>query len=276
MTSLRVLSAIGITLFGAVFSSYAEYTVVIDPGHGGVHVAGKTDSTQEGDGASWNNARTATTKLLEKDLTLSYALATKQAFERSDRARDLKIRVVLTRDRDIHLSAMERAAVAVRESADVFLSIHFNAANGKAEGTRAFFVSAEHPDWEFMHFANAYEARDRRFNEMICQQVAISLQPFGGKPEKRMVYGDVRDRKDGLRMLGFARQDTHLHNATMGLLEVEFIDNPAVEAWLVSDSNKSNVERAAAEGIVNATCEWLALPAAERDVVQKARKAPGR
>jgi len=188
----------------------------------------------------------------------------------------LKIRVVLTRDGDVHLSAMERAAIAVRESADVFLSIHFNAANGKAEGTRTFFVAADHPDWEFMHFTNAYEARDRRFSELICQQVANALQPFGGKPEKRTTHGDVRDRKDGLRLLGFARQDTHLHNAAMGLLEVEFIDNPAVEAWLVSDANKVNVERAVAEAIVNATCDWLSLPATERDIVEKARKAPGR
>jgi N-acetylmuramoyl-L-alanine amidase len=254
----------------------AQFVVVIDPGHGGAHVAGKSDSTQEGDGASWNNARTATKKLLEKDLTLSFAIAAKQAFEQSNRARDMKIRVVLTRDRDVHLSAMERAAVAVRESADVFLSIHFNAANGKAEGTRAFFVSSDHPEWQFMHFTNAYESRDRRFCELVCQHVANAFQPFGGKPEKRSVYGDVGDRKDGLRMLGFARQDTHLYKAAMGLLEVEFIDNPAVEAWLVSDTNKANVERAAAEGIVNATCDFLALPPAEREVVEKARKAPGR
>jgi N-acetylmuramoyl-L-alanine amidase len=275
MTLLRLLAVVVVVLTTKL-PSHAQFTVVIDPGHGGMHVAGKSDSTQEGDGASWNNARTATKKLFEKDLTLSYALAVKQAFERSDRARALKIRVVLTREQDVHLSAMERAAVAVRESADVLLSIHFNAANGKAEGTRAFFVSEDHPDWEFMHFTNAYEARDRRFCEMICQHVANALQPFGGKPEKRVVYGDVRDRKDGLRLLGFARQDTHLRNATMGLLEVEFIDNPAVEAWLVSDTNKANVERAAAEGIVSATCDWLSLPPAERDLVPKARKAPGR
>jgi N-acetylmuramoyl-L-alanine amidase len=276
MTPLRLLAAVALVLLIAVLPTQAQFTVVIDPGHGGTHIAGKSDSTQEGDGASWNNAKTATKKLLEKDLTLSYALAVKQAFERSERARVLKIRVVLTRDRDVHLGAMERAAVAVRESADMLLSIHFNAANGKAEGTRAFFVSADHPDWEFMHFANPYEARDRRFCEMICQSVANALQPFGGKPEKRMVYGDVRDRKDGLRLLGFARQDTHLYNAAIGLLEVEFIDNPDVEAWLVSDASKAIVEKAAAEAIVNATCDWFSLPAAERDFVQKARKAPGR
>ena len=45
--------------------SFAGFTVVIDPGHGGAAIPGKSDSTQEGDGASWNNAHSATKKLLE-------------------------------------------------------------------------------------------------------------------------------------------------------------------------------------------------------------------
>jgi N-acetylmuramoyl-L-alanine amidase len=251
--------------------------VVIDPGHGGELIKGKSDSTQEGDGASWNNTRTASGRPLEKELTLSYSLAVQAAFARSEQAKALGVKVVLTRETDKHLSAMERAAVAVREDADVFLSIHFNASpTHKAEGTRAFFVSAEHPDWEFMHFTNAYEDRDRRFCDTICAATANALQPFGGKPERRMVYGDVRDRKDGLRMLGFARQDTHLHNAAIALLEVEFMDNPDVEKWLLSEENKARAEKAVAEALVKSICDWLSLPPEQRDIVAKARKAPGR
>ncbi len=271
---LCVLSASLALLHSALV---AGPVVVIDPGHGGELIKGKSDSTQEGDGASWNNTQTASGKVLEKDLILAYSLAVKAALERSETAKALGVKVVLTREDDRHLSAMERAAVAVRESADVFLSIHFNASpTHKAEGTRAFFVSAEHRDWEFMHFTNAYEDRDRKFCERICAATANALQPFGGKPEKRMVYGDVRDRVDGLRMLGFARQDTHLHAAAMGLLEVEFMDNPDVEKWLLSDANKARAEKATAEAIAAAICEWLSLPPAERDHTTKARKAPGR
>ena len=253
----------------------AGFVVVIDPGHGGTAIAGKSDSTQEGDGASWNNARTASGKYLEKELTLSYSLAIKRAFAADARAKELGIKVVLTRETDVHLSAMERAAVAVRESADVMLSVHFNAANGKAEGTRVYYSSADHPDWEYMHFANAYEARDRKFCDLVGLHVANAFQPFGGKPEKRLTAGDVKDRKDGLRLLGFVRQDTHMRNAAVGLLEVEFIDNPAVEVWLVSDANKAKVEQAAAEGVVRAVCEWFSQPPEARDVVTKARKVRG-
>jgi N-acetylmuramoyl-L-alanine amidase len=266
----------GVVLFALAATAFADFTVVIDPGHGGKPIRGKSDSTQEGDGASWNNAKNASGTYLEKDLTLSYSLAIKQAFESSEKARAMKIRVVLTRADDTHLSAMERAAVAVRESADVLLSVHFNAANGKAEGTRVYFGAAEHPAWEFMHFTNAYAERDKRFCQMIADEVANALQLFGGKPEKRVVVEDVSDRKDGLRILGYTRQDTHMRNAALGLLEVEFIDNPAVDGWLLSASNKPKTEQAVGEGVVRAICAWLEQPAAARDYVEKARKAPGR
>ena len=200
--SIRRLFAALLCILGATHLAFAGFTVVIDPGHGGTDVLGKSDSTQEGDGASWNNAYSASRKYMEKELTLSFARAIKQAIEASPQARTLQIRAVLTRDSDVHLSAMERAAVAVRESADVLLSIHFNAANGKAEGTRAFYCAAEHPAWQFMHFTNAYEVRDKRFCEAIASEVARALAPFGGKPEKRLVQSDAGARKDGRRHHG--------------------------------------------------------------------------
>ncbi len=272
----RFVATGAIALCFSTSVAFAAFTVVIDPGHGGTPIPGKTDSTQEGDGASWNNAHSASRKFLEKELTLSFARAIKQAIEASPQARALQIRVVLTRDSDVHLSAMERAAVAVRESADVLLSIHFNAANGKAEGTRAFYCAAEHPAWQFMHFTNAYEVRDKRFCEALAAEVAFALAPFGGKPEKRLVQADATDRKDGLRILGYSRQDTHLRNAALGLLEVEFIDNPEVEKWLLSEANKTKVEQATGEAVARALCEWFAPSNQARDLVDKARKSPGR
>ncbi len=275
-TAIRPILAAILCLVGASSLAFAGVTVVIDAGHGGAAVAGKSDSTQEGDGASWNNAHSASRKYLEKELTLSFARAIKQAIEASPQARALQMRVMMTRDSDVHLSAMERAAVAVRESADVLLSIHFNAANGKAEGTRAFYCGAEHPAWQFMHFTNAYEARDKRFCEALAAEVALALAPFGGKPDKRLVQSDAIDRKDGLRILGYARQDTHLRNASLGLLEVEFIDNPEVEKWLLSDENKAKTEQATGEAVARVLCEWFSPANQARDVVDKARKSPGR
>ena len=273
-TQLRCLGMrLGVlAFFCAGTMAIAETVVVIDPGHGGQPSPGKADSSQEGDGASWNNAKSASGRFLEKDLTLHFAQAVERAFRNHPKAKALAVKPVLTRTADVHLSALERAAVAVRESADVFVSIHFNAAGGKAEGTRVFYGASDHPDWEFMHFRNAYEGRDRRFSELLGAKVAAAFQPFGGKPEKMRVQPDSADRKDGFRVLGYVRQDTHLRNTAACLLEVEFIDNPAVEQWLLPDDNRENVVAAFANAVVEGTCEWVALPPAQRDYVEKARK----
>ena len=266
------------TIIAADGSTIRPRVIVIDPGHGGSDDGSvKSDSSQESDGASWNNATSAKLHLREEHLTLSYCKAIQTAIQRSPEYRRHEWKLVLTRTKDAHLGAMERAAVAVRESADVFFSVHFNASDKHAaSGTRVFYVSNEHPKWEFYHFTNPYSDRDRRFADVLCRNVAEALSPFGGQPKARLTYDDARDRKDGLRILGYAREDTHLFNCAMGLLEVEFIDNPAVESWLLSGGNQSRTETAVADSIVNALRAWFALPSAQRYERTKASKAPNR
>lgn len=77
--------------------------VVLDPGHGGVD-----------DGAK------ATGGLLEKDVALDLAQRVRQRLVANG------IEVVLTRDRDVAVALRERAAIANRAEADLFLSIHLN------------------------------------------------------------------------------------------------------------------------------------------------------
>ncbi|MEO0416779.1 MAG: N-acetylmuramoyl-L-alanine amidase, partial [Verrucomicrobiota bacterium] len=134
-----------ITLILALLTCIAQaqtkprFTVVIDPGHGGQMVRGVSDGSQKGYGSSANNATSARYGLLEKNLTLEYSMAAKAAFAASPRAQALGIDVKLTREEDISLSALSRAARAVQASADVFVSIHFNASSSHtAEGTTAF------------------------------------------------------------------------------------------------------------------------------------------
>jgi len=276
MIQNRLLSLLGLCFSLGCASSFAGPVIVLDPGHGGQLVAGKTDSSQIGDGASWNNATAADGKTLEKALTLSFTKAVRSALQADARAKSLGLRVVLTRDDDSHLGAMERAAVAVRENADVFLSIHFNASdNHKAEGTRSYYLAADHVKWEYMHFLNPYASRDKSFCSLVTERVAKAFQPLGGKYEQRLVAPDSDDRKDGLRMLGYVRQDTHLPNVAVGLLEVEFIDNPKVVAWLLGP-RQAEAEKAAARAVAAAIFEWLEKPAKERDVVSQPRQARSR
>lgn len=80
-----------------------QKTVVIDAGHGG-----------KDPGAVANGIR-------EKDINLKVALLM------SDILRKKGLRVVLTRGSDIYLKLSDRTSIAVREDADVFVSLHCNA-----------------------------------------------------------------------------------------------------------------------------------------------------
>lgn len=236
--------------------------IVIDPGHGGNKKKHKSDGSQEGDGSSWNNAFAATGGFLEKNLALEYSQEIAKALAASPRAQKLEAKAILTRNSDKHLSSMARASVAVENSARIFLSVHFNGSISKeAEGTRGYIVSQDHPDWEYMHFLNPYIERDRAFSELVVKNVTAALQPFGGDPSKAKTIGDSKNDgghlKDGIRTLGFARQDTHLFKAVVMLLEVEFIDNPKISSWLLSSENRVKAREAVAKSIVTAICDHL-------------------
>ncbi|MGO1068803.1 N-acetylmuramoyl-L-alanine amidase [Lysobacter sp. CA199] len=96
--------------------------VVIDPGHGGSRTVG---------GSSPNNA-SGPKGLLEKNVTLDIArrLARLPGAQRHT--------VVLTRTEDVNVGLTDRAHVARDRRARVFVSIHFNGFNAKAQGTETF------------------------------------------------------------------------------------------------------------------------------------------
>ena len=84
------------------------FTLVIDAGHGG-HDFGAP-------GAVTN----------EKTLTLRYALA----FGRMVEEKCPDVRVIYTRTKDVYLKLVDRAEVANRNKADLFMSFHINAVEG--------------------------------------------------------------------------------------------------------------------------------------------------
>ncbi len=99
-------------------------TVVLDAGHGG-----------EDKGARGRAG------LVEKELVLDLALRLREVLEAEG------IRVVLTRASDEFIPLERRTAIANDARADLFLSIHANAASvRRARGFEAFFLSLEASD----------------------------------------------------------------------------------------------------------------------------------
>ena len=85
-----------------------QFTVVIDAGHGG------------------NDCGAKGLISYEKNLTLRYALALGSAIEKNFD----NVRVVYTRRTDVFIPLHERADIANRNKADLFMSVHINALAG--------------------------------------------------------------------------------------------------------------------------------------------------
>ena len=101
--------------------------IVLDPGHGG------HDPGVHGNGVN------------ESELVLDVSLRLKKLLE-SQPGMD----VVMTRDTDVFIPLEQRTAIANREGADLFLSIHANASrNLKARGVETYFLNfAANPEAE--------------------------------------------------------------------------------------------------------------------------------
>ena len=107
----RSLISFILILFAAVAMAAGKhkFTLVIDPGHGG-HDAGAIGKFSK-----------------EKDINLRTALAFGKYVERN--CGDVK--VIYTRKTDVFVELQERAAIANKAKADLFISIHTNALPGK-------------------------------------------------------------------------------------------------------------------------------------------------
>lgn len=120
--------------------------IVIDPGHGG------HDPGAKGKGVT------------EAELVLDVALRLEKLLQKVP-----GVEVILTRRTDEFVQLPERTAIANREGADLFLSIHANAStNGKAHGIETYFLN----------FANNQSAA-----AVAARENAASTQAMGGLPD---------------------------------------------------------------------------------------------
>lgn len=107
--------------------------VVIDAGHGGRDPG----------------ARSVSGEIVEKELTLALAREL-----RDDLVKRGRVRVAMTRDDDRYLTLEDRAAVARRLNAGMFVSLHMDSApNALARGASVYSLSDVASDSEAAHFA---------------------------------------------------------------------------------------------------------------------------
>jgi N-acetylmuramoyl-L-alanine amidase len=210
--------------------------VVIDAGHGGRDPG----------------ARSVSGAVVEKDLTL--ALARQLRDKLVERGR---VRVVMTRDDDRYLTLDERAAVARRVGAGMFLSVHIDSApNPLARGASVYSLSDVASDAEAAQLAARENGADSRVQgngsvEAILSDLAVRSQMSASADlATRLVHksaGRFELRPEPHRFASFAV----LRNAGTPaiLFEAGYISNADDEVLLRTPDHRSAIVLALAQAI---------------------------
>lgn len=226
--------------------------VVIDAGHGG-HDPGAT--------SPHNGAR-------EKDLTLALARALRAELLATGR-----IRVALTRSDDRFLALEERYGIARRLDADLFISLHADAAaTPEARGASIYTLSEVASDKEAARLA----ARENRANIIggidlgaqsasvssilidLAQRETMTQSAEFARLLQREAAKAVRFRSTARRFAAFVVLKSP--DTPSVLFETGFISNREDAAFLAS----SDGQRALARGVRDAVQVHFARAAAER------------
>ena len=228
-----------------------DFTIVIDPGHGGNEPGAVGRFTKE------------------KDITLNVALKVGKLI-----ANEMKdVRVIYTRNRDVAVSLHERARIANHANADLFLSIHTNSAPGKdsrPQGSETFSMglARSEANMEVAKRENAvvllekdYKEHYAGFNpnstesyiifELMQDKYMEQSVHFASLIQKQFKnYGKRIDR--GVKQAGFlVLRATSMPSV---LTEIGFISNSAEEQYMASEAGSNTL----AQGIFRAFREYKA------------------
>ncbi len=199
--------------------------IVIDPGHGGKLEIG---------GSSANNA-TGTSGVLEKNITLRMAFLVREQLVLLAASTGDNLDIILTREKDENIGLAARAEIAKKKKADLFLSIHCNAFDGKARGTETLISPVSS--------GNTNHAAEKAFAQLIQTAVFNAIKSHDPKAKDR----GVKDQK--LAVL----RDAVLGTKTRGcLVELEFIDVKAVDHLINTGPQAAQVRQDIARAIAEA------------------------
>lgn len=231
------------------------FTVVIDAGHGGKDI-----------GAADNGAR-------EKDINL--AVAKKTAEILSKKLKDAK--VILTRNDDYFLTLQERADVANKAKADLFISVHTNSLDKTnknrttTEGASTYALGL-HKEANNMKVAqrensvieleNGYEERYSGFDPNSDESYIIFEMAQKKNLSKSIKF--AKSVQDEFR--GVGRLDRGVHQAGFWVLwatsmpavlvELDFICNPKSAKYLTSEKGVKELAGSIAKAVEKYQKQW--------------------
>lgn len=213
--------------------------IVIDPGHGG---------EAEIDQSSPNNASYLSEKLKktikEKDLTLE--ISKKIAADVNSTGR---VKAILTRSDDVNVGMKDRANVALSNNASALVSVHFNSTK-TAHGPVAIVQGIQYEGKP----ANTREqhARDMAFGAKLAKAVEDVSSQYDSKSKARTSQDYQNKRKpEGSYLFSYLREKNAGKTMDACFLEIEFMDNPSVAAWLLERPDSEEIRAKIAKSIAN-------------------------
>ncbi len=254
---LTIISAIALLIIsplhisGQNVSGQGLKTVVIDPGHGGKDpgAPGKSKSTAE------------------KNIVLNIS----KLFGDKIKAEYPDVKVVYTRSTDVFVELKERANIAKRNNADLFISVHCNSStNSKAFGASAHILGpkSNNPKNTSDYFEKSKSVAQRENSVMLLEDdYQTAYQDFDpNSPEAVISHSLLWQANYGNSLLFAAEYDAQIHkapyrvsnytgihqdvfyllwatNMPAALLEVGFLSNPSDYAVLSTADGQEKIAK---------------------------------
>lgn len=270
--SLKVLFAFSFQFLALFSYSQADvFRVALDAGHGG-----------HDPGARYNGR-------IEKEVALAVVLKVGKILE------DTKnIEVIYTRKTDVFVDLIERANIANRARASIFVSIHCNAnKNTAADGTETYVMGmtkiasnleAAKKENSVITLEKDYKQKYEGFDPNSPEtMIGMTLMQEEYLENSISLAASVEEEFDLLGKKirgGGVKQAPYmvLHKAYMPrvLIEMGFISNPAEGAILVSEEGQNDLARAIAKAIIRYKNEFYSTDASESLPLPKTPQAPAK
>ncbi|MCA0133513.1 N-acetylmuramoyl-L-alanine amidase [Winogradskyella alexanderae] len=233
-----------LTATNTLVSQTDKFVVVIDAGHGG------------GDPGNLGNGHK------EKDIALKIALEVGKALEANE-----AIEVIYTRKKDVFVELYERANIANKADADLFVSIHCNAHSSQAYGTETFVLGEKNTGRNFevakrenevIFLEDNYEENYAGFDPSspestiaigIEQEVYVEQSIVLARKIEDNFMGKAKRKSRGLKQASLlVIRNTYMPSV---LVEVGFLTNKNEGAYLNSRSGQSAMAKAIKDAILS-------------------------
>lgn len=244
IVSLVLTFITSLTCFASLQAQEDKFVVVLDAGHGG------HDSGNRGNGYK------------EKDIALKITLQVGKALEENK-----NIKVIYTRKKDVFVELHERANIANKADADLFVSIHCNAHGSQASGTETFVLGEKNTErnFEFIKRENEviflednYEENYAGFDPSspesgiamtIEQEVYVEQSIVLARKIEDNFIGKAKRKSRGLKQASLlVIRNTYMPSV---LVEVGFLTNNKEGAYLNTKSGQSKMANAIKDAIIS-------------------------